>query len=58
MTNVKLMRGGAAMIAIAAALLVQGCTMPDSNMSAAAYSGADYAAALDNVMTTDSGGGD
>jgi hypothetical protein len=55
MTNM-IMRGGALIVALAAALLVQGCTMPQSSASANVYSGDDYVAALDSAMTSDQGG--
>jgi outer membrane lipoprotein SlyB len=55
MTSMKtMMRSGAAIIALAAAVLVQGCTMPQSSGSDVYTS--DYAAALDNAMTSDFGG--
>lgn len=57
MTNIPMMmRGGAAIVVFAAALLVQSCTMPQRTASADVYSGQDYVAALDAVMTTDQAG--
>lgn len=58
MTSLKtMMRGGAAVVALATAMLVQGCTMQQGSASGGVYT-AEYAAALDNVMTTDQGGGE
>jgi len=55
MINIPMaMRGGAAIVALVAALLVQGCTQ--SSASASIYSGDDYAEALDSAMTSDQGG--
>ena len=51
-----MMRGSAAIVALAAALLVQGCTMPENSVSANYYSDGVYAAALDAAMTSDNGG--
>ena len=57
MTSIPMMmRGGAALVALAAALLVQGCTTPQTSASASTYSGTDYVAALDAAMTSDHGG--
>jgi hypothetical protein len=55
MTNIPTMRRGALMIALAGVLLLQGCAMPQSS-ALGTYSGEDYVAALDSVMTTDQGG--
>jgi outer membrane lipoprotein SlyB len=57
MTNLKMMmRGSAVVVALAAAMLVQGCTMPQTNASAGGVYTADYAAALDSAMTSDQAG--
>ncbi|HEY1503119.1 MAG TPA: hypothetical protein VGF92_02400 [Stellaceae bacterium] len=57
MNNIRMMMSGSAVIvALAAALLVQGCTMPQTNASANVYDGNDYVAALDAAMTSDDGG--
>ena len=57
MTSIpKMMRGGALVAALAGALLLQACALPQSTGSGGAYSGEQYLAALDSVMTTDQGG--
>jgi len=60
MTSIPMiLRGGALMIVLGTALLLQGCAMPQSDAwGGGLYSGGDYAAALDSVMTTDQGGGE
>jgi len=56
MISMKMMiRGSAAVVSLTTAMLVQGCTMPQTSSSDGFYT-ADYSAALDAAMTTDSGG--
>jgi hypothetical protein len=64
MTLLPMMRGGAAAMAIATAMLVQGCgtavptqvAFTDPGQSTGPYSGTAWYADLNHVMTTDSGG--